>query len=543
MDALSLKKYSSSAAVSSLPFPCPKSPPKYPDMSGRRKELAKVQMLEREIGFLEEELKACEGLQLASRSCKEVDDFVVANPDPLIPARRFVDPVASGNGSAVGSPVAICRGFAAPVGALFTYKLQSVVPVVHQRISGFPIKPAASAAAAFTAAAVWESHLVGGLEQIYPGDHFPWFETLNMNISNQSNGIVACQLPPLLSLFGRRNDLNPPRSTSPPPPPLSTQRMSNVQQVIGSLTANDRRILTSLNTGASTLSFAGSTFIVLCYVLFKELRKFSFKLVFFLALADMLCSFFNIIGDPSQGFFCYAQGYSTHFFCVASFLWTTTIAFTLHRTVVRHKTDVEDLEPMFHLYVWGTSLFVTVIRSIGNDPGRLGVWCWSETGRTGKVVHFITFYAPLWGAILFNGLTYFQVIRMINNATRMAVGMSDRSHLSDARADMKALNRWGYYPLILIGSWAFGTINRIHDFIEPGRKIFWLSFLDVGMASLMGLFNSIAYGLNSSVRRAIQERLDLWCPERLSRWLPAALRLRSQPQENELLPLKVQDEQ
>ncbi|KAF9616100.1 hypothetical protein IFM89_028566 [Coptis chinensis] len=213
--------------------------------------------------------------------------------------------------------------------------------------------------------------------------------------------------------------------------------------------------------------------------------------------------------DPSQGFFCYAQGYSTHFFCVASFLWTTTIAFTLHRTVVRHKTDVEDLEPLFHLYVWGTSLVVTVIRSIGNDPGRVGVWCWSETGRTGKAVHFITFYAPLWGAILFNGLTYFQVIRMINNATRMAVGMSDRSHPSDTRADMKALNRWGYYPLILIGSWAFGTINRIHDFIDPGHKIFWLSFLDVGMAALMGLFNSIAYGLNSSVRRAIHERLDL----------------------------------
>lgn len=49
----------------------------------------------------------------------------------------------------------------------------------------------------------------------------------------------------------------------------------------------------------------------------------------------------------------------------------------------------------------------------------------------------------------------------------------------------QAVNRWGYYPLILIGAWAFGTINRIHDFIEPGHKIFWLSVLDVGTASLM----------------------------------------------------------
>ncbi|KAH9766594.1 G-protein coupled receptor 1 [Citrus sinensis] len=295
--------------------------------------------------------------------------------------------------------------------------------------------------------------------------------------------------------------------------------------VAGSLTAHDRRILTALNTGASSLSFVGSGFIVLCYCLFKELRKFSFKLVFFLALSDMLCSFFSIVGDPSKGFFCSAQGYSTHFFCVASFLWTTTIAFTLHRTVVQHKTDVEDLEAMFHLYVWGTSLVVTVVRSFGNDHRHL--------------VHFITFYAPLWGAILYNGFTYFQVIRMLNNATRVAVGMSDRAY----QFDMKALNRWGYYPLILIGSWAFGTINRIHDFIEPGHKIFWLTFLDVGTAALMGLFNSIAYGLNSSVRRAIHERLDLFWPDRFRKWLPNSSKVRNQQQESELVSLKVEDQQ
>lgn len=313
-------------------------------------------------------------------------------------------------------------------------------------------------------------------------------------------------------------------------------------QMAGNLTARDRRILTAVNGGASSLSLLGSGFIVLCYLLFKELRKFSFKLVFYLALSDLLCSFFSIVGDPSNGLFCYTQGYSTHFFCVASFLWTTTIAFTLHRTVVKHKTDVEDFEPMFHLYVWGTSLVVTVIRSIGNNHGQLGAWCWTQTGRTGTAVHFLTFYGPLWASILFNGTTYFQVIRMLNNATRMAVGMSDRPHQSDTRVDMKALNRWGYYPLILIGSWAFSTINRIHDFIEPGHKIFWLTVLDIGISALMGLFNSIAYGLNSSVRRAISERLDLFCPERFQRWLPRNLKPRGQQHESELAPLKNQDQ-
>ncbi|KAJ6923132.1 hypothetical protein NC652_016703 [Populus alba x Populus x berolinensis] len=77
-----------SSSVPSLPPPCPKSPPEYPDLYGKRREMAKVQMLEREIGFLEEELKSLHGLQPASRCCKEVTDFVVANSDPLIPTSR-----------------------------------------------------------------------------------------------------------------------------------------------------------------------------------------------------------------------------------------------------------------------------------------------------------------------------------------------------------------------------------------------------------------------------------------------------------------------
>ncbi|ERM95257.1 hypothetical protein AMTR_s00008p00020330 [Amborella trichopoda] len=92
--------------------------------------------------------------------------------------------------------------------------------------------------------------------------------------------------------------------------------------------------------------------------------------------------------------------------------------------IVGHKTDVEDLDlgPVFHLYVWGTSLVMTVIQSIANDYGHVGAWCWTQTaGQTGKVVQLITFYAPLWGAILFNGFTYFQVILMLNNATRFLI--------------------------------------------------------------------------------------------------------------------------
>ncbi|CAN7005837.1 unnamed protein product [Brassica rapa subsp. trilocularis] len=78
----------SALAKSSLPPPRPKSPPEYPDLYGKRRVAARVQMLEREIGFLEGEITFIQGVQPASRCCKEVSDFVVANSDPLIPAQQ-----------------------------------------------------------------------------------------------------------------------------------------------------------------------------------------------------------------------------------------------------------------------------------------------------------------------------------------------------------------------------------------------------------------------------------------------------------------------
>ncbi|KAI4335201.1 hypothetical protein L6164_013871 [Bauhinia variegata] len=77
-----------SSTVPSLPPPSPKSPPEYPDLYGKRREMARVQMLEREISYLEEELKSVQGLQPASRCCKEIAEFVLANSDPLLPTTK-----------------------------------------------------------------------------------------------------------------------------------------------------------------------------------------------------------------------------------------------------------------------------------------------------------------------------------------------------------------------------------------------------------------------------------------------------------------------
>ncbi|KAK9275472.1 hypothetical protein L1049_022739 [Liquidambar formosana] len=92
-----------SSSVPSLPPPCPKSPPEYPDLYGKRREMAKVMMLEREIGFLEVGYT-------------------------LVEIGRVVGHVASGSGS-VKDPVSTSHGFAV-VGAHFILKCRGAVTAI-----------------------------------------------------------------------------------------------------------------------------------------------------------------------------------------------------------------------------------------------------------------------------------------------------------------------------------------------------------------------------------------------------------------------------
>ncbi|KAF3452017.1 hypothetical protein FNV43_RR08113 [Rhamnella rubrinervis] len=122
----SLSSTSSFGSGSALRATSPKSPPPPPpgfDLYGKRRQVVKLQVLEREIGLLQEELKSLDGLQPASRSCKELDAFIGAKQDPFIAKYDFgmivINPITSGRGSGENAASTSC-GFAAFMAATFT---------------------------------------------------------------------------------------------------------------------------------------------------------------------------------------------------------------------------------------------------------------------------------------------------------------------------------------------------------------------------------------------------------------------------------------
>ncbi|KAI9191293.1 hypothetical protein LWI28_006489 [Acer negundo] len=107
----------STSSVPSLPPPCPKSPPEYPDLYGKRRETAKVQLMEREIGFLEKRFQSLH-CALSHAGIERIEDHV-----------------DSGSGS-VECPVLIALGFhgfavaAVILDVLFVYNCHAAANVI-----------------------------------------------------------------------------------------------------------------------------------------------------------------------------------------------------------------------------------------------------------------------------------------------------------------------------------------------------------------------------------------------------------------------------
>lgn len=61
--------------------------PRSPPSTGKRLP-AEVQILEKEIVYLKDELRSLDGLHSVSQGCREVHEFVSSNPDPLVPINK-----------------------------------------------------------------------------------------------------------------------------------------------------------------------------------------------------------------------------------------------------------------------------------------------------------------------------------------------------------------------------------------------------------------------------------------------------------------------
>lgn len=223
-----------------------------------------------------------------------------------------------------------------------------------------------------------------------------------------------------------------------------------------------------------TLSFLGSSLIILTYIIWSDLRTTPRKLLVFLSVSDWLSAVSYAFGVwrvfHTDSLDCIVQGAISTFANTSSFFWTVAIAVYLYVFIVRSSQRVADsLVLFFHLVSWGVPLAITVaavsLNKIGYDASEVSVgWCWVRIHATDRVL-WMLLTGKIWEfmAYLTLPVLYILIKRHIHIAHaalseyRPILANRPQSHSFSSMADMKLT----LIPIIFIVLRIWSTVRFI----------------------------------------------------------------------------------
>jgi hypothetical protein len=181
-------------------------------------------------------------------------------------------------------------------------------------------------------------------------------------------------------------------------------------------------VLQYLQGTFSILSLLGSLFMIISIILLKRTTKTHGRCLLSLALCQFTLSLTYVatsgfttldVDTNNHHSLCKLQGVSIQFFNVASWIWTSCIAWNIWAQIVRGYSTAEilRLEKYMHIVAWLLPLvscgFVYTTIGTGNDGLNLK-WCWAGSSRSGYT--FVFFDAPLLVVLIINLLFISRVV-------------------------------------------------------------------------------------------------------------------------------------
>lgn len=134
------------------------------------------------------------------------------------------------------------------------------------------------------------------------------------------------------------------------------------------------------------------------------------------------------------------------------------------------------MEWKFHIYTWGTASILTIVPYLLDLYGNTGMFCWiKDKDKKSSLWRFFQFFLPLYLAFVFNCVVYLRVTKRIKNVLHMQ-RLSIQSNSSDplksswtkatedaVEQTLSFARKLLKYPMILVITWFFATVNRIGE--------------------------------------------------------------------------------
>ncbi|OMJ78973.1 hypothetical protein SteCoe_21100 [Stentor coeruleus] len=258
---------------------------------------------------------------------------------------------------------------------------------------------------------------------------------------------------------------------------------------------SDDTILLIILLVSNTLSLLGSLFVMTAFLVFKSIRSFSFRLVFFMSTADFIHSISLML--PPYNSWCIIQGATLTFSALSSTLWSFCIAFALYNSAIKENMNIKRYQVWFFLISYGLPLILTIIPFVFDSYGPAKGWCWiKKSFEYDLILRTMCFYIIIWGVMIFNVLVYISVINKLKR---------DYGNIVEYQSQRNILiKRLAAYPIILVITYLPISFKRIFEIFDEDDMPFWMTCIAAFGISITGLANATVYGFTGPVRTAVK---------------------------------------
>jgi hypothetical protein len=268
------------------------------------------------------------------------------------------------------------------------------------------------------------------------------------------------------------------------------------------------------------------------YLRFSDLRSNGFKLVFYLALCDILLNVQFIVFLPLQPYsseaLCQTQGVLMTFFINTGMFWTLVISLTMYSVI----GDMEHKKPLlrrfvsspmaYHTSVWGYCAFCALLPLFfdmygGSEFDKGGGNCgFVYSNAKSKWFSVALMWVNIWGTMLATAVIAISLRGQLKNVILVTFEVhkaygdthgEDQGQASDAtQALIEMHGQLKWYPIILLVGWALDSSFRFFqiatgdDFTNMPDWAIHIFFFASG-CSLQAILNFVVYGFTPSVRR------------------------------------------
>lgn len=237
--------------------------------------------------------------------------------------------------------------------------------------------------------------------------------------------------------------------------------------VYGNTTLN--RVLVSV---FSALSLFGASVIIITYIIWKDIRSTSRKILVYISIADCVTVGSYLFGawlpPNTNSLYCTAQSFLATTANLWSFFWTTFLAVFLYLTVARQRLRLaKTMFYVFHFIGWGVPLLIVCIALerdvLGNDRDIYSsAWCWIRVQNSGEsnapIIFWMLITDKLWEISMFIIVLVFY--SLLKCHIREEIARNERYQMKDySKEAAKKATKLQFVPLILLFLRFWGNVR------------------------------------------------------------------------------------